>query len=37
MEANRQNLPKGERYGDIMFDEMSLQTDLEIEKKMKIL
>ena len=33
MEANRQNLPKGERYGGIIFDEMSIQTDLEIDKK----
>ena len=33
LEANRQNLSPGERYGGIIFDEMSIQTDIEIDKK----
>ena len=33
MEANRQSLPQGERYGGIVFDEMAIQTDIEIDKK----
>ncbi|XP_052258149.1 uncharacterized protein LOC127862916 [Dreissena polymorpha] len=31
-EANRQNIPEGERYGGIIFDEMSIQTDIQIDK-----
>ncbi|KAH3719929.1 hypothetical protein DPMN_062814 [Dreissena polymorpha] len=27
-----QNIPEGERYGGIIFDEMSIQTDIQIDK-----
>jgi hypothetical protein len=31
-EANRQNIPEGERYGGVIFDEMAIQTDIQIDK-----
>lgn len=33
IEANRQNISEHERYGGIIFDEMSIQVDIEIDKK----
>lgn len=33
IEANRQNMPEDGRYGGIIFDEMSIQADIEIDKK----
>lgn len=32
-EANRLNIPEKERYGGIIFDEMSIQCDIEIDKQ----
>jgi hypothetical protein len=31
-EANKQNIPEGERYGGVIFDEMATQTDIQIDK-----
>ncbi|KAH3787039.1 hypothetical protein DPMN_165158 [Dreissena polymorpha] len=31
-EANRQNIPQGERYGRIIFDEIEKQTDIQSDK-----